>query len=179
MEWRVSAAAPFAPFFAELRSGCTDDADHGIIMNKESSYEMGLENDSGALHSAFSPCYSWWGRVIVSAATSAWAVTAADSGGRPLLRTDSSSRMEPHRCLVRRNEPSALHPLQPGRGAGLRGRGRPRYHPGGLPHRPSHHKLRPQSGPQQFCWRHRREYSDGLTPCCCLTTGRCNCCRRR
>ena len=40
-------------------------ADRGIIMNKESSYEFGLEDNTGALQGAFSPCWRWWGTRLV------------------------------------------------------------------------------------------------------------------
>jgi hypothetical protein len=36
-------------------------ADRGIIMNKENSYEFGLEDETGGLQGAFSPCWRWWG----------------------------------------------------------------------------------------------------------------------
>ena len=41
------------------------DADRGIIMNKESSYEFGLSDNTGKLQGAFSPCWRWWGEVII------------------------------------------------------------------------------------------------------------------
>jgi hypothetical protein len=37
------------------------EADRGIIMNKENSYEFGLEDETGALQGAFSPCFRWYG----------------------------------------------------------------------------------------------------------------------
>ena len=40
-------------------------ADRGIIMNKESVYEYGLQDNSGVLQGAFSPCWRWWGSVSV------------------------------------------------------------------------------------------------------------------
>ena len=39
--------------------------DRGIIMNKESVYEYGLQDNSGLLQGAFSPCWRWWGSVAV------------------------------------------------------------------------------------------------------------------
>ena len=42
-------------------------ADRGIIMNKESSYEFGLEDGTGALQGAFSPCWRWFGTTRVPA----------------------------------------------------------------------------------------------------------------
>ena len=41
------------------------EADRGIIMNKESSYEFGLADNTGALQGAFSPCWRWWGSVLI------------------------------------------------------------------------------------------------------------------
>ena len=42
-----------------------DEGDRGIIMNKENSYEMGLQDETGALQGAFSPCWRWFGEVRV------------------------------------------------------------------------------------------------------------------
>lgn len=42
-----------------------DNADRGIIMNKESSYEMGLQDETGALQGAFSPCWRWFGETRI------------------------------------------------------------------------------------------------------------------
>ena len=39
--------------------------DRGIIMNKESVYEYGLEDNSGVLQGAFGPCWRWWGATPV------------------------------------------------------------------------------------------------------------------
>ena len=41
------------------------EADRGIIMNKENSYEFGLADNTGALQGAFSPCWRWWGEIII------------------------------------------------------------------------------------------------------------------
>jgi hypothetical protein len=42
------------------------DADRGIVMNKESAYEFGLEDNSGRLQGAFGPgCWRWWGTLAV------------------------------------------------------------------------------------------------------------------
>ena len=40
-------------------------ADRGIIMNKEESYEFGLEDETGALQGAFSPCWRWLGTRLI------------------------------------------------------------------------------------------------------------------
>eukprot|EP01052_Picozoa_sp_SAG31_P013512 SAG31_NODE_812_length_11915_cov_64.697360_16_plen_273_part_01 len=41
-------------------------ADRGIVMNKESAYEFGLEDASGLLQGAFGPgCWRWWGTVNI------------------------------------------------------------------------------------------------------------------
>ena len=40
--------------------------DRGIIMNKESSYEFGLQDDTGALQGAASPgCWRWFGTIRI------------------------------------------------------------------------------------------------------------------
>ena len=53
----VTMAAWVRPVRYDIRGG----ADRGIIMNKESSYEMGLEDETGAFQGAFSPCWRWFG----------------------------------------------------------------------------------------------------------------------
>ena len=41
-------------------------ADRGIVMNKESSYEFGLMDNTGQLQGAFGPgCWRWWGNDVV------------------------------------------------------------------------------------------------------------------
>ena len=42
-----------------------DHGDRGIIMNKEGSYEMGLQDETGALQGAFSPCWRWFGKTRI------------------------------------------------------------------------------------------------------------------
>ena len=40
--------------------------DRGIVMNKESAYEFGLQDNVGALQGAFNPgCWRWWGGDII------------------------------------------------------------------------------------------------------------------
>lgn len=36
-----------------------------IVMNKENAYEYGVAEGSGALQGAFSPCWRWFGSVLV------------------------------------------------------------------------------------------------------------------
>ena len=48
--------------------GSGGPSDRGIIMNKEGSYEMGLEDQTGALQGAFAPgCWRWFGVTRVPA----------------------------------------------------------------------------------------------------------------
>ena len=35
--------------------------DHGVIMNKENHFEMGIESNVGALQAAGAACWRWWG----------------------------------------------------------------------------------------------------------------------
>ena len=42
-----------------------DQGDRGIIMNKENAYEMGLQDETGALQGAFSPCFRWFGETRI------------------------------------------------------------------------------------------------------------------
>ena len=53
--------------------------DRGIIMNKEGSYEVGLEDGTGALQGAFSPCWRWFGTTRVPAHE--WTHVAASYDG--------------------------------------------------------------------------------------------------
>lgn len=46
---------------------CRTPGDRGIIMNKESVYEYGLQNGTCQLQAAFSPCWRWWGTRAVPA----------------------------------------------------------------------------------------------------------------
>ena len=40
--------------------------DRGIVMNKESAYEFGLQDNVGALQGAFGPgCWRWWGSDVI------------------------------------------------------------------------------------------------------------------
>ena len=41
------------------------NADTSTIMNKEHAYEFGLMDNSGAIISAFSPCWAWFGTRLV------------------------------------------------------------------------------------------------------------------
>lgn len=41
--------------------------DRGVIVNKEGSYELGLQDNTGALQGAFSPCWRWFGTRIIPA----------------------------------------------------------------------------------------------------------------
>ena len=55
-------------------------ADRGIVMNKESAYEFGLEDASGRLQGAFGPgCWRWWGTVSIP--LDVWTHVAAGAEG--------------------------------------------------------------------------------------------------
>ena len=45
----------------------TYNNDRGVIINKEGSYELGLQDNTGALQGAFSPCWRWFGTRIIPA----------------------------------------------------------------------------------------------------------------
>lgn len=53
----LTMAAWIRPVEYALANG----ADRGIIINKENSYEFGLQDDTGALQGALSPCWRWFG----------------------------------------------------------------------------------------------------------------------
>jgi len=56
---RVTMAAWVNP------ASCDAPHDRGIIMNKESVYEFGLEDGTCRLQAALTPCWRWWGSAVV------------------------------------------------------------------------------------------------------------------
>ena len=71
-------------------------ADRGIIMNKESSYEFGLADNTGALQGAFSPCWRWWGEIRIP--LHEWSHVAVSYDGTNEAHFISSRQVEATAC---------------------------------------------------------------------------------
>lgn len=72
------------------------DADRGIVMNKEGSFEFGLEDETGALQGAFSPCWRWWGSIILP--LHEWSHVAVSYDGTNEAHFISSEQVEATAC---------------------------------------------------------------------------------
>ena len=71
--------------------------DRGIVFNKETSYEYGIEDDTGALQGAFnSGCWRWWGSVRVPAHE--WTHTAVSYDGATEAHFISGELVEEDPC---------------------------------------------------------------------------------
>jgi hypothetical protein len=71
-------------------------ADRGIVMNKENSYEFGLADNTGALQGAFSPCWRWWGEIIIP--LHEWSHVAVAYDGTNEAHFISSRQVEATAC---------------------------------------------------------------------------------
>jgi hypothetical protein len=100
--------------YSQDRSAGNAGAPRLVVMNKESSYEFGLESDSGALQGALSACWRWWGtirvplhqwtNVSVRARPSVFPVLTSDLLGSPIDQTELNYVSEPRwqlRTMVR------------------------------------------------------------------------------
>ena len=67
------------------------DGQPAIIMNRENSYEYGLQADTGALHGAFSPCWRWYGTVRIPAHE--WTHTAMEYDGAAQIAFVSGAKV--------------------------------------------------------------------------------------
>ena len=75
---------------------CRTPRDRGIIMNKESTWEFGLENNSCRLQGAFSPCWRWWGTAVIP--TNTWTHVAIVHDGNQEIHYVNGERREATGC---------------------------------------------------------------------------------
>ena len=70
--------------------------DRGIIMNKEGSFEYGVESNTGAMQGAMSACWRWWGNVRLSLYD--WTMTAVSFDGTDEIHMLNGVEVERTAC---------------------------------------------------------------------------------
>jgi hypothetical protein len=73
-------------------------ADRGIIMNKESHFEAGIESNIGALQAAGAGCWRWWGNHRVPLFE--WTLASVAFDGQQQLHYIDGMRVESSDCVA-------------------------------------------------------------------------------
>lgn len=78
-------------------ASCDAPHDRGIIMNKESLYEYGLEDGTCRLQAAFGPCFRWWGSAV--APPGVWTHVAVSFDGAEQIHYVNGAEVERTACV--------------------------------------------------------------------------------